>query len=147
MGRFRLENTVTTNPGSVSGSAGTASLTCADLGIGAATSPKQRPRIRGLRTLGFIAMLVAAALLPAKGALADYLGTSPAQVVVDPRDIAAVLADGLQTGDQFRLIGAVTPGNTGSNSGQSGWNTFYTIPGMRVTRVEIVDNADRKSTR
>ena len=143
MGRFRLEMTALANLfGNAARALDTDPVTCVDLGQGIQRTSQQRPRISGLR-LSAIGVLAAGTLLlgQARLAFADYLGTSPAQVVVDPKDIAAVLADGLQTGDQFRLIGAVTPGNTGSNSAQSGWNTFYTIPGMRVTRVEIVDNA------
>ena len=71
-------------------------------------------------------------------AFADYLGTKTIRMFVDPADLP-VIANGLQAGDQFRLIGEVTPGDTGSDSAQSGWNTFYVVPGMLVSGVAIMD--------
>ena len=105
------------------------------------TSKRFKAQTRNPIRMGCNAILAGMMLL-AGGATqlahADYLGTKTIRMFVDPADLS-VIQDGLQTADQFRLIAEVTPGDTGSNSAQSGWNTFYTVPGMLVAGVAIID--------
>jgi hypothetical protein len=70
--------------------------------------------------------IFAALLAPAQSVFADYVGTKTIRMFVDPADLP-VIQNGLQTGDQFRLIGEVTPGDTEALA-VSGWNTFYLVP-------------------
>ncbi len=95
-----------------------------------------KPRWSALRRLAAGA-LMAGLLLPVQPALADYLGTNTIRVFVDPADLPNI-QNGLSIGTTFRLIGETTPGNTGSNSAQTGYNTFYPIPGMRIKAASIM---------
>ncbi|MDZ4731572.1 MAG: hypothetical protein SH820_16705, partial [Xanthomonadales bacterium] len=94
---------------------------------------KEKARRKPIRVGTTLSWLLAFAVIltPAQIAIADYLGTSTIRVFLDPNDVNQV-ANGLQVGDTFTIIGEVTPGDTGSDTGQSSWNTFYTVNGAKV---------------
>ena len=92
------------------------------------------------KTLAALTILIAV-LMPAQLAVADYLGTAAIRIFIDPAtlEVGGALNNGFDVNDVFLVVGEITPGDTGSDSGHADWNTVYPVPGMEIVGTAILD--------